>query len=193
MAPFVSKMNATPELHDMKTLAPDTQLNDMIIRTMLGLEWEANDKDNLHVVDRSYISAAFLDPENRRMRFEPTATLFVAPVHHPTIQHWTLLVIGLKTKTATNYDSYPNGVSERFEKVAKEILPMMLTIIGKEMDQEHSCRLVKGECAIQEGVDCGVHVIVNATSIMREKRISLDVDGPQKRLEFARRITQARW
>lgn len=67
----------------------------------------------------------------------------------------------------------------------------MLTMIGKEMEQEYSCPLIKGECAMQEGVDCGVHVIINATSIIREKRISLEVDGTQKRLEFARQFTKA--
>ena len=188
---ILGPLNATPTYRDMQTLGDNESLSDDIIRAVLGAEL-ANlaEPRTVHVVDPSYIDAEAFDQEERQIDVGQQISDIIVPMHHGTpVEHWTICHVDLKNRKATHYDSY-HGVGRlaRLTRIIRDVIPVL-----PDWCQASSLTVEQGDCAVQEGNDCGVHVLANGIEIMRGNTVPSKIDGVQKRVEYAHMILRERW
>ena len=182
----IGSLNACPVLTDIKTLSPGQDINDEVIRTVLGQKLkDIKPERNIRVLDPSHFSQAKREAIGLK-KVETDLECMLIPIHHDKDQHWTLVSVDFGKKTITHMDS-SKSLERNFKTKPKVI--KFLSASGISSDFEW----LVAKVVQQQGRHCAIHVMVNAIALLEGSSLPDEVSGPAKRLEYTQYILAAFW
>lgn len=186
-------LGGRPEKRDMQTLRMGHDINDEIIRTILGLELsKMTEPRRFQVVDPSFISPVWNDVDRSLQIYDSTHQLLIS-LHHPIDgifqkeEHWTLTEINLDEKHMYYYDSLFQ--ERRFDRTVK----ILATLFRGTQWEGTDWHYFPGQVNPQKGRECGICVIATAVALMRGDTLPVDVQEGLRRFEYAKLITEKWW
>ena len=189
-ADTIVPMNASPTVDDIKTLGDGEDINDEIIRAVLGLKInEIKTTRNFRVLDPSHFSRHLRDALGLK-QINSGWQCMLTPLHHDGryYRHWTLISVDFEEGFCTHMDSIFD--SERDDRTMTRILAF-LQVSGCSRDWTWD----KATVAQQSGDDnnCAIHVMVKATALLAGKPLPDKVAGLEMRVEYAGYLYAAFW
>ncbi|KAL8998380.1 MAG: hypothetical protein Q9188_006118 [Gyalolechia gomerana] len=147
--------------------------------------------DHVYVVDPlelqnfegSKAQAASSEVSQRRLTRLSGVTKVILPYHDQSHLHWSLFEADWVAPrwTLRHYDSSHQTPEEG--KAIKTIRRFLVWLLP-DFAEDGLMKCTAMECASQKGLDCGVHVIVNAAAIIQGLPIPKAVDGDALRREL---------
>ena len=137
------------------------------------------------------------------------ARFFLIPFHQAATNHWTLFTaIRDEIWVIRHYDSLqqagvPESQSSAFDIITKYLVWLLQdgSLVGQGVRKERMVGLtsftyleiilliaIAQNCARQQGLDCGIHVLVNAIALISGKDVPDTVDGAFYRTLFSERL-----
>ena len=117
-------------------------------------------------------------PSKRRKEAALDATRIIMPYHRESDEHWLLFVYSPSTQCLESFDSLSSSNTAECPQQVRRLLSRLL---GCSIDAE----LLVRPCAKQtNGVDCGVHLVYNASKIFMGEPIPMTVDTALLRKQY---------
>lgn len=192
----IGHMNAEPLKIDLETLFAGEEVNDMILKAVIGLKTDQENPRFTFADPRLYGDFVEANKQGKEHGWpqpfnidSETRQSILMPIHHTKPLHWSLVRIDVDEDEIYVMDSSRFQLKKRAEPTVQNLRKMLI-----HRDHDHRWKMIIQETPVQPNHwDCGIHVLANLIATVWDQPLPVSINGSELRARLARQTVRAIW